>query len=170
MCFRKTTLLLCLISIKMLSAQYMVGLGAALHRYDQVLSVKGVKALDAGGLGLELGCGVERSLQGALAPQMALFWQAPLPTKDRHYAFHRPYYMLRYQFDFQKAGFLDTYHGIYGGVGYDFAFGDKHRLLVQFGLGAVVEKMHIPNTLSPQTHSFLNPQLQLNYYIRNHSK
>jgi hypothetical protein len=169
MCFRKTALFLFLFSIQMLSAQYAVGIGASLHRYDQVLSVKGVKTLNAGGLGLELGCGVERSLQGALAPQAALFWQAPLPLKDRHYALHRPYYMLRYQFDFQKAGFLDTYHGIYGGLGYAFGFGVRHSLLLQLGLGAVVEYLYIPNLSNPQRHFFLNPQVQLNYYFRIHA-
>lgn len=169
MCFRKTALFIFLFSIQMLSAQYVVGIGASLHRYDQVLSVKGVKALDAGGLGLELGCGVERSLQGALAPQAALFWQAPLPLKNRHTPFNMPYYSLRYQFDFQKAGFLDTYHGIYGGLGYAFGLGVRHSLLLQLGLGAVVEYLYFPNLSNPQRHFFLNPQVQLNYYFRIHA-
>lgn len=153
----------------MLSAQYILGFGASLHRYDQVLSVKGVKVLDAGGLGFELGFGVERSLQGALAPQMALFWQAPFSLQSRHSSLNMPYYSLRYQFDFQRAGFLDTYHGIYGSLGYAFGLGVRHSLLLQLGLGAVIEKMYIPNSPSPHTHTFLNPQLQLNYYFRNNA-
>lgn len=169
MCFRKTALLLCLLSFKILSAQYIIGFGASLHRYDQVLSVKGVKVLDAGGLGFELGCGVERSLQGALAPQMALFWQAPFSLQNRHSSLNMPYYSLRYQFDFQRAGFLDTYHGVYGSLGYAFGLGVRHSLLLQLGLGAVVESMYVSNLSNPQQHFFLNPQVQLNYYFRNHA-
>ena len=169
MCFRKTTLLLCLFCFEILSAQYIIGLGASLHRYDQVLSVKGIKVLDAGGLGFELGCGVERGLQGALAPQMALFWQAPFSLQNRHSSLNMPYYSLRYQFDFQRAGFLDTYHGIYGGLGYAFGLGVRHSLLLQLGLGAVVESMYVSNLSNPQQHFFLNPQVQLNYYFRNHA-
>jgi hypothetical protein len=152
------------------SAQNAFGLGAAIHLYDQVISLKGMRTLPKGCIGMELGIGVERSLQGAVAPQLALFWQAPLPSKNRHTPFNRPYYSLRYQFDFQNAGFLDTYHGIYGGLGYAFGLGARHSFLLQLGLGVVVEKMYIPNTSTSQTHSFLNPQVQLNYYFRNHSK
>lgn len=169
MYIRETTLLLCLLSFKMLSAQYVIGFGASLHRYDQVLSVKGVKVLDAGGLGIELGCGVERSLQGALAPQMALFWQAPFSLQNRHSSLNKPYYSLRYQFDFQKAGFLDTYHGVYGSLGYAFGLGVRHSLLLQLGLGAVVESMYDSKLSNPQQHFFLNPQVQLNYYFRNYA-
>ena len=168
MSYYSTVLLICLINFKILHAQYFVGVGAALHRYDQVISVKGIKVFSSGGLGLELGCGVERSLQGALTPQLAMFWQATLPLKNRHYLIKLPFYSLRYQFDFQKAGFLDTYHGIYLGMGY--ALDSEARLQLQLGLGVVVEKMYIPNTSTSQTHSFLNPQVQLNYYFRNHSK
>lgn len=169
MCFRKTALLLCLLSFKILSAQYIIGFGASLHRYDQVLSVKGVKVLDAGGLGIELGCGVERSLQGALAPQMALFWQAPFSLQNRYSRYNKPYYSLRYQFDFQRAGFLDTYHGVYGSLGYAFGLGVRHGLLLQLGLGVVVESMYDSNLSNPQQHFFMNPQVQLNYYFRNNA-
>lgn len=147
------------------SAQNAFGLGAAIHLYDQVISLKGMRTLPKGCIGMELGIGVERSLQGAVAPQLALFWQAPLPSKNRHNPFNRPYYSFRYQFDFQNAGFLDTYHGIYGSLGYAFGLGARHSFLLQLGLGAVVEYMYLPNALNPQQHFFLNPQLQLNYYF-----
>ncbi|MFM6945920.1 MAG: hypothetical protein ACKOWX_03295 [Flavobacteriales bacterium] len=158
--------LLFLISLSHASAQSYVGFGAALHRYDQVLSIKGVKMINSGGFGLELGCGIERSLQGALAPQFALFWQAPMTVRNRQYSIARPIYSLRYQFDFQQASILDTYHGIYGGLGYSFSLGVNHFLLLQLGLGAVVENMYFPNTSNTQQHFLINPQVQLNYYIK----
>ena len=156
--------LLFVISLNKASAQSFVGFGAALHRYDQVLSIKGVKMINSGGLGLELGCGVERSLQGALAPQFALFWLAPMPVRNRRYSIAKPFYALRYQFDFQQASILDTYHGIYGGFGY--SFGKKNLIQTQIGLGLVMERIVLPNPSAPQLHFFLNPQVQLNYYLR----
>ncbi|MFN5441582.1 MAG: hypothetical protein ACK5AR_06995, partial [Flavobacteriia bacterium] len=62
-------------------AQQFIGGGASLHRYDQVLSVKVLKSFDLGGLGFDLGLGIERSLQGALAPAVGLFWIDALTKK-----------------------------------------------------------------------------------------
>ena len=106
---------LCIIASQ-IRAQLFIGAGAAIHRYDQVLSFRMVKPLNYGGLGLDLGLGVERSLQGALAPQLALCFQAPMSASSLSKKI-APFYALRYQFDFQKSSFLDTYHGVYFGAG-----------------------------------------------------
>lgn len=156
--------LLFFISIKEGIAQNYVGFGAALHRYDQVLSVKGVRDFQNSSLGLELGCGVERSIQGALAPQFALFWQAPFPLKNRHYPMSKPSYSFRYQFDFQHAAILDTYHACYVGLGYD--FGSRGCLQLHLSVGVVAEKMYIPKLPVQNLHFFINQQLQLGYYIK----
>jgi hypothetical protein len=144
------------------SAQYRLGLGASIHRYDQVLSLKGVKESLNGDIGFDLGLGVERSLQGALAPQIALFWQASIPLKNRHYPMNQPFYTLRYQFDVQKAGITDTYHGLYLGLGY--AFGAEARANLQLSVGFVGEKIYgLTSQAQQKVHFFLNPQLQFNY-------
>ncbi len=168
MSFRRTALLFYLINAQILEAQNLIGLGAALHRYDQVISVKGVKVFPNGTLGLEIGCGVERSLQGALAPQLALIWQAPLQSKNKCLPIQGPFYMLRYQFDFQKAGVIDTYHGFYVGIGH--TFGSEARFSLQLALGVVAEKIYTPIAVPNNFHFLLNQQVQINYYFRNKSK
>lgn len=143
-------------------AQLQFGIGASIHRYDQVLSLKVVKPLDYGGLGLDLGLGVERSLQGALAPQLALFFQAPF--KEISFAKKVvPCYAFRYQFDFQNASFLDTYHGFYLGAG--LAFGEYKNLSVCLNAGIVMEQMYGVLEQTKSTHFFLNPQAQINYFF-----
>ena len=145
------------------NAQYAFGFGASIHRYDQVVSLKALKNLEKGSLGVDLGLGVERSLQCALAPQIALFWQAPIPLKNRHYPMNQPFYTVRYQFDFQKASIIDTYHGLYFSLGY--AFGVQKRVDLQFSLGVLAEKIYgLSNVSTQDFHIFLNPQLQVNYY------
>ena len=149
--------------------QYALGLGAALHRYDQVVSLKGLKNFEKGSLGVDLGLGVERSLQGALAPQIALFWQAPIPLKNRHYPMKHPFYTVRYQFDFQKASIIDTYHGVYLGLGY--GFGVQKRVDLQFSLGVLAEKIYgLSNVSTQYFHILLNPQFQVNYYLFSRKK
>ena len=151
------------------SAQYHLGLGASIHRYDQVVSLKGLKNFEKGNLGMDLGLGVERSLQGALAPQVALFWQAPISLKNRHYAMNMPFYSIRYQFDVQKATITDTYHGIYFSLGY--AFGAQKRVDLQCSLGVLAEKIYgLSNVSTQDFHIFLNPQLQFNYYLFSRKK
>ena len=145
------------------NTQYAFVFGASIHRYDQVVSLKALKNLEKGSLGVDLGLGVERSLQGALAPQIALFWQAPIPLKNRHYPMNQPFYTVRYQFDFQKASIIDTYHGLYFSLGY--AFGVQKRVDLQFSLGVLAEKIYgLSNVSTQDFHIFLNPQLQVNYY------
>jgi hypothetical protein len=144
--------------------QYVFGLGASIHRYDQVVSLKGVKESMNGDLGVDLGLGVERSLQGALAPQLALFWQAPISLKNRHYPMNMPVYSIRYQFDVQKTSITDTYHGVYLGLGY--AFGTDSRADLQLSLGFVGEKIYgLELQAQQKVHFFLNPQLQFNYFL-----
>ena len=144
--------------------QYAFGLGAALHRYDQVVSLKGKKSNEKGSLGLDVGLGVERSLQGALAPQIALFWQASIPLKNRHYPINQPFYTLRYQFDVQKASITDIYQGVYLGLGY--AFGAEARTELQLSVGFVGEKIYgLESQAQQKFHFFLNPQVQFNYYL-----
>jgi hypothetical protein len=143
-------------------AQLIYGMGAAIHRYDQALSFKMIKPLDYGGLGLDLGMGVERSLQGALAPQLAFYFQAPISEMS----FSKkvvPCYTLRYQFDFQKASFLDTYHGIYLGAG--LAFGRYKNLSIYLNMGMVVEQMYGTPVSNKSAHFFWNPQAQISYFL-----
>jgi hypothetical protein len=150
-------------------AQYVFGLGASLHRYDQVLSLKGVKGSLNGDIGLDLGLGVERSLQGALAPQIALFWKAPIPLKNRHYPMNQSFYTVRYQFDIQKASITDTYHGVYLGLGY--GFGAEARADIQLSMGIVAERIYgLESQTQQKLHLFLNPQLQVNYYLFSRKK
>lgn len=150
-------------------AQYHFGVGASLHFYDQVVGVKSIKHCSYGNIGLELGLGIERSLQGAMAPQIALFWRKSIQTHGSDTFAKGPFYAVRYQFDFQKASFLDTYHGVYLGLGY--AFGPTACFDVQLSLGAVVERMYgVYQMNSQKLHFLLNPQLQLNYYLPNRSK
>lgn len=152
-------LFLCLFTFINIRAQQFLGVGAALHRYDQVLSVKALKAFDLGGLGLEVGLGIERSLQGALAPAVGFFWIDALTQ----YAFKKvlPFYSFRYQCDMQKTTFLDLHQGIYGGVG--LAFGPQYEWGVALYAGLAME------TLSGLHYSnkpiFFNPQLQLHYFL-----
>lgn len=122
-----------------------------------------------GDFGVDLGLGVERSLQGALAPQLALFWQAPISLKKRHYPLNQPFYAVRYQFDFQKASIIDTYHGLYFSLGY--TFGVQKRFDLQFSLGVLAEKIYgLSNVSTQDYHIFLNPQLQFNYYLFSRKK
>ncbi|MEN9743012.1 MAG: hypothetical protein RLZZ65_817 [Bacteroidota bacterium] len=143
-------------------AQIHFGIGAAIHRYDQVLGLKVVKPLDYGSLGIDLGLGVERSLQGVLAPQLAFSFQAPFSQKATLKK-ATPCYALRYQFDFQNASFLDTYHSFYLGAG--LAFGEYKRLSVYLNAGIVMEQMYGVLEPSKSTHFFLNPQAQISYFF-----
>jgi hypothetical protein len=152
-------LFLCLSTFINIRAQQFIGMGAALHRYDQVLSVKMLKAYDLGGLGLDLGLGVERSLQGALAPAVGLFWIDALTR----YPFKKslPFYSFRYQCDMQKTTFLDLHQGIYGGVG--LAFGPKYEWGVALFAGLAMETLSGLNYQNKPI--FFNPQLQLHYFL-----
>lgn len=144
-------------------AQLNYGLGVAIHRYDQVLSFKTLKPLDYGALGADLGLGVERSLQGALAPQLALYFQAPF-SEMSFFKKVAPCYSLRYQFDFQKASFLDAYHGVYIGAG--LAFGRHKNLSVCFSSGLVLEQLYLTTGSGKSAHIFWNPQAQISYFIK----
>jgi hypothetical protein len=157
--FFRLLLFLILSAHTTISAQQFLGVGASLHRYDQVLSVKVLKSFDLGGLGLDLGLGVERSLQGALAPAVGLFWVDAL-TK---YTFKKalPFYSFRYQCDLQKSTFLDLHQGIYGGMG--LAFGPKYEWGVALFAGLVMESLSGINYQHKPI--FFNPQLQLHYFL-----
>jgi hypothetical protein len=152
-------LFLCLSSFINARAQQFLGVGAALHRYDQVLSVKVLKSFDLGGLGLDVGLGVERSLQGALAPAIGLFWIDALTR----YPFKKalPFYSFRYQCDMQKTTFLDLHQGVYGGLG--LAFGPKHEWGVALFAGLAMENLSGLNYQNKPI--FFNPQLQLHYFL-----
>jgi hypothetical protein len=136
---------------------------ASIHRYDQVISLKYVRSRQHFDLGAELGMGVERSLQGAIAPQVVLFFSTPLPFENSQDPLKLPFCTLRYQFDYQNAGFLDTYHGLYLGLGY--AFGPEARLNLQFSLGLVAEQMYGVVNPIKRTHFFWNPQAQISYFL-----
>jgi hypothetical protein len=153
-------LLFLLLSVSLSTrAQYFLGVGASLHRYDQVLSVKVLKSFDLGGLGLDLGLGVERSLQGALAPAVGLFWIDAL--NQCTFKKTLPFYSFRYQCDLQKTTFLDLHQGIYGGMG--LAFGPKYEWGVALFAGLAMESLHgISYQRKP---IFFNPQLQLHYFL-----
>jgi hypothetical protein len=140
-------------------AQQFIGFGASIHRYDQVLSVKVLKSFDLGGLGLDLGLGIERSLQGALAPAVGLFWLDALTKKTFNKVL--PFYSFRYQCDIQKTTFLDLHQGVYGGVG--LAFGPKHEWGVGLFAGLAMESLSGLNY--DQKPIFFNPQLQLHYFL-----
>ena len=152
-------LFLCLSSFINARAQQFLGVGAALHRYDQVLSVKVLKSFDLGGFGLDVGLGVERSLQGALAPAIGLFWIDALTR----YPFKKalPFYSFRYQCDMQKTTFLDLHQGVYGGLG--LAFGPKHEWGVALFAGLAMETLYGLNYQNKPI--FFNPQLQLHYFL-----
>lgn len=152
-------LFLCLSSFINARAQQFLGVGAALHRYDQVLSVKVLKSFDLGGLGLDLGLGVERSLQGAFAPAIGLFWIDALTR----YPFKKtlPFYSFRYQCDMQKTTFLDLHQGVYGGLG--LAFGPKYEWGLALFAGLAMETLSGLNYQNKPI--FFNPQLQLNYFL-----
>ena len=148
----------------MLSAQYILGFGASLHRYDQVLSLKGKKNFTKSAIGLDLGLGVERSLQGALASQLAVYWQSEVSRIKRTPDPNQFFYVFRFQTDFQNATILDTHHGIYLGLGY--SFGKKQAIDLQLSIGAVYEKMFLTTQTTGSTLPlFLNPQLQLNFHF-----
>ena len=142
-----------------LTAQYALGIGASLHRYDQVLSLHYLKGFRCGGLGVSGGLGVERSLQGALAPQIGLSWQSDLPQKAHGTVV--PIYTIAYQVDFQKSSFLDMHQGVYVGLG--ICFGKSSRYQVQLLGGFVRERLL--QTQAPVIPVFLNPQLQFTYYL-----
>jgi hypothetical protein len=74
-----------------------------------------------------------------------------------------PCYSLRYQFDFQKASFLDTYHGIY--LGADLGFGKQKNLHLCLNVGFVMEQMYGVLNPSMSTHFFWNPQAQISYFL-----
>jgi hypothetical protein len=153
---------LCIIASQ-IRAQLFIGAGAAIHRYDQVLSFRMVKPLNYGGLGLDLGLGVERSLQGALAPQLALCFQAPMSASSLSKKI-APFYALRYQFDFQKSSFLDTYHGVYFGAG--LGFGQQKNLHLYLNVGLVMEQIYSELNPTMSTHFFWSPQAQISYVLR----
>jgi hypothetical protein len=151
------------------SSQNMFGLGAAIHLYDQVIGLKGMRTLPKGYIGMELGIGVERSLQGALAPQYAFFWHKNISDQSTIENWKGPFYTLRYQFDFQKSSYIDTYHGAFVGFGY--GLGSANRLDIQLSLGAVFEQLYGLSISDPnKLHFFLTPQLQLNYYFFSRKK
>lgn len=140
-------------------AQLSYGASAALHRYDQVLSFKVLKSYEFGGLGIDLGLGVERSLQGALAPEVGLFWIDAISkcASDKLL----PFYSFRYQCDMQKTTFLDLHQGVYGGLG--LAFGPKYEWGVTLFAGLAMESLSGLNfQIKP---IFFNPQLQLQYFL-----
>lgn len=140
------------------------GLGASIHRYDQVLCLKLQKPIGAASLGIDLGLGVERSLQGALAPQLAAYYQSPFAKKDRHFPCNRPFFACRLQLDMQHASMTNVNYTLYLGLGYP--IGKAQRFDIQLGIGAVYEKMY--GVISPQLQSlpiFLNPQAQLNFHF-----
>lgn len=153
---------LCIIASQ-IRAQLFIGAGAAIHRYDQVLSFRMVKPLNYGGLGLDLGLGVERSLQGALAPQLALCFQAPMSASSLSKKI-APFYALRYQFDFQRSSFLDTYHGVYFGAG--LGFGQQKNLHLYLNVGLVMEQIYSELNPTMSTHFFWSPQAQISYVLR----
>jgi hypothetical protein len=140
-------------------AQQFLGVGASIHRYDQVLGLNYLKVFRCGGFGLSGGLGVERTLQGAIAPQMGLFWQGELQQKKAGSIV--PIYTVAYQLDFQKSSFLDVHQGLYLGLG--FCLGEINRFQVQL-LGGVVRESMLPNATS-LVPVFLNPQLQALYFI-----
>lgn len=142
-----------------LPAQYSFGIGASLHRYDQVLSLHYLKVLQCGSIGLSGGFGVERSLQGALAPQIGLSWQSTLQKKALGTVV--PIYSIAYQVDFQKSSFLDMHQGVYVGLG--IYFGKSSRYQVQLLAGLVREQLL--QTQAQVIPVFFNPQLQFTYYL-----
>ncbi len=145
-----------------LFSQYSIALGGTIHRYDQVIAIKGMRAYSTVNLGLDLGLGVERSLQGALAPQFAAFLQIPLLAQTDQKA-PAIFGFLRYQFDFQQSAILDTYHGFYPGLGC--ALGKNKQLAFQFSVGLVLEQIYGAGSAVPQGIYFLNPQLQCMYQL-----
>lgn len=152
-------------SIHFVHSQYRFGVGAAIHRYDQVLSLKLTKEIKFGSVGAELGLGVERSLQGAMAPQLAFYWYCvnfPSNVKNSRKCL---YPVVRYQLDFQKSAILDVYHGFYTGFGC--TLGNKKQIDIQFSVGFVLEKMYGAEPSLPKGVYFLNPQLQCNYQLFN---
>ena len=142
------------------------GVGASIHRYDQVLSFKLQKPIGTASIGLDLGLGVERSLQGALAPQLAVYGQSSVSKKDRHYPCNRPFFAYRLQIDMQHASMTNVNYALYLGLGYP--IGKAQRFDIQLGLGGVYEKMY--GVISPSIGKlpfFLNPQAQLNFHFFN---
>ncbi len=153
----------CLFSQLLFGQNSYLGLAASIHRYDQVIGLKYVQSRQNFDLGAELGVGVERTLQGAVAPQVALFFSAPLPFENRLDPIMLPYCILRYQFDFQKASFLDAYHGVYIGAG--LAFGRHKNLSVCFSSGLVLEQLYLTTGSGKSAHFFWNPQAQISYFL-----
>ena len=154
---------LCVLSIDG-RLQITLGMGASLHRYDQVLCLKLQKPIAAATLGVDLGLGVERSLQGALAPQLAFYYQSPFTKKDLHCPCNRPFFACRMQIDGQHMHLTLVNYAFYLGLGYP--IGKTQRFDLQLGVGAVYEKMY--GVLAPQINSlpiFLNPQAQLNFHF-----
>jgi hypothetical protein len=145
-------------------SQITLGIGASIHRYDQVLCLKVQKPIATASLGVDLGFGVERSLQGALAPQLAVYGQSPVSKKDRHYPCNRPFFAYRLQIDMQRASMTNVNYALYLGLGYP--IGKAQRFDIQLGLGGVYEKMY--GVISPSIGKlpfFLNPQAQLNFHL-----
>ena len=135
------------------------GIGASLHRYDQVLSFNYQKECGNGVSGGSVGLGVERSLQGALAPSASLYWKGTL-SKARGQSIS-PIYTLAYQIDFQKSTFFDLHQGVYLGLGFHFGNKAHYQMLLQGGL--VRENLiHTTYTGAPV---FLNPQLLFIYFL-----
>jgi hypothetical protein len=140
-------------------AQTLLGVGGSWHRYDQVVSLCYLKGFSTGGLGVSFGCGIERTLQGALAPQLALSWRGAL-MRDSVVRV-QPFYILSYQIDCQKSSFIDIHQGFYTGVG--LAMGACKQLQMQLQLGIVRESLlQTSISLNPV---FINPQIQVQYHI-----
>jgi hypothetical protein len=82
---------------------------------------------------------------------------------------NQSFYTVRYQFDFQKASITDTYHGVYLGLGY--GFGAEARADIQLYIGIVAERIYgLESQTQQKLHLFLNPLLQVNYYLFSRKK
>lgn len=140
-------------------AQHALGLGASIHRYDQVLSLDYSRKIRMGNFCFSGGVGVERTLQGAIAPQLGLSWQSSFLLQQQRVVI--PFYTIAYQVDFQKSKFIDVFQGVYTGLG--LSFGEIKHLKVLLMAGLVKESLlQTENQLTPL---FFNPQLRVQYLI-----
>lgn len=102
---------------------------------------------------------MERTLQGAAAPQLGLSWQSPFLHQQQRAVV--PIYTIAYQIDFQKSKFVDVFQGIYTGLG--LSFGENKELNVLLMAGLVKESLL--QTETQLTPFFFNPQLRVQYII-----